>query len=515
MENNTTRCCSKKFKLILTTIVSICLVSFIISIGVWIYHSPLVDVFTVEYVKGFNDVLVQKYYKGEKISFPEAPTKEGYEFVGWSLDKNSNSFLTSEIVVEQELILYAKWVKCENEKSVSFAIESDNPDGYHLFNLSHDENINVGEKLSFELRLNDDTNLSNVQISSSSGVVSIELKNDMYCVTVEDFCENFTIYIDNVITNIYTITYYNEDYCWQEEVEHGSALNLPILTKDGMSLMGFKDSEGRFYTEEYIVLSNLQLFAVWEERLCNIQFPRSCGAYVVKMNNEVFASSKNIQVEYGALVEFDILLSSAYNNSCVNVYAIAGDDIIQAKKNGSLFVFENVSSDMQIVIDNVKVNVYALNVDGVNYGEFSFGSWISVDDNVLIVKDVVSGKEIKINTLIVDTNFGGWSCGGNILVNSIIQDLIDEDNIVEIRGNYSKKIARINFVANGGVLNTANIIIVDGEDFALPIPTKDGYVFAGWFTKLVEVNTVVEESLSERFEEIIDFNMVLYAGWTR
>ena len=49
----------------------------------------------------------------------------------------------------------------------------------------------------------------------------------------------------------------------------------------------------------------------------------------------------------------------------------------------------------------------------------------------------------------------------------------------------------------------------------MPIPTKQGYKFAGWYVKLVEVNTQVDDAQSVKFAQITDTYMVLYAGWIK
>ena len=154
-------------------------------------------------------------------------------------------------------------------------------------------------------------------------------------------------------------------------------------------------------------------------------------------------------------------------------------------------------------------------VDGAEYGKFNYGSWIYVDGSELKIKDITAGKEVVVKTLINDEKFGGWVCENAVLSNCIIQDVVDVDGNINIYGNYSKKVSRIKFIANGGILEKTEMVVVEGEELNLPTPIKEGYKFVGWFKKLVEVNTIVDENLSEKFNEVNEFYTVLYAGWSK
>jgi len=584
---------SKKFKIILATFITILLTSLVLAISVVIYTSPLGTVYRVEYVKGFDDVFVQTYYKGEKISFPDTPKKDGYEFVGWSLDKNEDKFLTEEIIVDQELTFYAKWkeqeyqLKYNNEdikllytceliaeedllKIINLGLTSEihapqkegerfagwfisdgtsvykvedfsfdiaksfsltliplyedvmidfeiiaNSNEYIIEELTHENNISIGEELSFRLILNNSVNNSNINITSTSGVVDVEHKNGVYNIKVNNFYENFKININNITINKYLIKYNNDTTCTTQVIEYGSNLILPKVEKAGYRLIGFKDIEGRYYSKEYIVTSNLELFAVWEEESYKINFPKNNGMYVICLGGEYLTSSKTINKSYNDAIEFEITLSSAYSNSQFVVYAITNNGEVYPIQDGNKYCFEHISSDMQIVVDNVILNTYSVTIDGISYGDFGYGSWIHVDGDKIVLKDVITSQTVLVNTMISDANFGGWVCNNSIVVNCIVQDIADDNGNVAIQGNYSKKVARIQLVANGGMLDLVEVVIVEGDSFNLPTPTKFGYEFAGWYTKLVEVNTIVDEELSDKFEEITDFCMILYAGWRK
>ena len=606
--------------------------SLIFAISFAIQKSPLVATYRVEYVKDVDDVIVQTYYKGQKIVFPENPEKAGYEFVGWSLDMKGSNFVTQDMFVEEEITFYAKWVEnsfvlsyndmlyslnskntikivddglmLETSTGVVF-IENPNKsdcifsdwqikngdnvyalkdfdfssvdDGETIYlvpkfesvfvNVSILANMNeyeilgledglasIDRPLEIQLVLNESVNKSNVTITSTCGVLNFSKSGNLYNIKLSDFSKDVVIYIDNISINkydvnnidfgletrsennikldrqieqitlktsagdilidaIYNITYNNDGEISVYSVLHGQSLEFPKFERAGFSLVGIKDSAGRYYSEEFVVKEDLSLILVWQEDVYQITLPKSNGMYVISVDDEYWTASKTIQKNYGDSVSFKISLSSAYSNSSVSVYAISDGNYVYPMKNDDEFVFENITSDMQVVIDGVVLNSYSVYVDGVSYGKFAYGSWIYVDDANIKIKDIESLQITNITTLVEDESFGGWRIGSEVLVNSIIQDVSNDDGLVEILGDYSKNVARVKLIANGGILDITEVVIVEGEELLLPTPTKYGYKFAGWFVKLVEVNTVVDEESSEKFEGITDFYMILYAGW--
>lgn len=578
-------------KSLILAIVIICF-ALIISAISFIVFSPKRELFKVEFVKGYNDILVCTYRKGEKISFPEVPSKFGYKFIGWSLEKDEEVFLTQEIVIDKEMTLYAKWeeqmytlsyknlnvnislnsefnvqedklkivginetveitepnkegfrfvewnitdginvyrlssfkleqmhgtnlelVPVLKEIVVSFKIEENEKIKIH--NLSHDGKISVKDKLTFDIMLDESINKSEILVSATNGEILVDKLNGIYNVSIYNFNKDFEVSIGNIKTNSYKVFFNNQDEVEEKEFLHGENLILPSLNRNGYNLVGFKDYDGRYYFSDYIVSSDLNLFAVWEEAIYNVELPKTNGMFVINYGGEYLTTSKKISKNYNEILEFEITLSNAYNNSNIVVYATTAHGNIYPRLSNNKYIFDYICCDMQIVVDNVELNSYEVSIDGISYGRFGYGTWLYVDGNNITIKDIVSGGETRVNTIVEDDCFSGWICNETIVVNCIVQDIADKNSKIDIKGSYSKKVARIRLVPNGGSIEELEIVIVEGEDYSLPSPTRYGYKFVGWFTKLVEVNTIVDESLSTKFEEITDVFIVLYAGWTK
>jgi len=109
MEKLSGGCHKKNFKNLITILTIVGVVIVFCFMGILFCYNPILTTYKVEYINGKNDILVQTYSKGEKLYLPDNPKKYGYNFIGWSFDKEENNLVDSELVVDKELTLYAKW----------------------------------------------------------------------------------------------------------------------------------------------------------------------------------------------------------------------------------------------------------------------------------------------------------------------------------------------------------------------------------------------------------------------
>ncbi|MBE5738637.1 MAG: hypothetical protein E7354_02805 [Clostridiales bacterium] len=476
-----------------------------------ILGKPNLSLFTVEYVNGDINILVQTYHKGEKLSLPENPQKTGFLFVGWSMDECGDEVLQNdqEVVVNNEFTLYAQWKE------------------YQCVLEYNDECIVV---LKVGASVNCKTNFLEINSGSGETVIidnpsivghtfdgwQIYDGNEYYDITSLQFSElssNSLRLLPKWKKNVYSITIYNEEELLVSEQLYGETISLPRLVKDGFSLVGFVDKDEQYIPENYIVSNDIVLYARWEIATCRVSFPNGKGAYVIHYGKDYLSSAKDVCVQYADEVSFSVKLSKAYDMSQISVYAESDMGINYPTIIDGGYVFDNIVADTRIIIGNVALNKYAVIVDDKDYGSYPYGSWLWVEDNIISIRDSQTNEVKHISTIINDDAFGGWFTHDNILVHNYIQDIVGADSEIRIYGNYSRKVVRITLNANGGVCSTSEIIYDENSGLTLPTPTRQGYIFVGWFTKLVEINKVVEEGLSERFVDVDNASMVLYAGW--
>ena len=110
MEKNLKENLHKKFKILAICLAFLCLIV-AAYFCVFLINANKLSVCKVQYYSDADNVLIQTYSKGEKVKLPETPVKEGYKFLGWTLDKESKMWATDEMIVHSEINLYAQWQK--------------------------------------------------------------------------------------------------------------------------------------------------------------------------------------------------------------------------------------------------------------------------------------------------------------------------------------------------------------------------------------------------------------------
>lgn len=63
---------------------------------------------TLKYNDGSIDQIIE-VVNGEKITEPDTPTKEGFEFIGWFIDSSFETLYDFNTIVSEDLTLFAKW----------------------------------------------------------------------------------------------------------------------------------------------------------------------------------------------------------------------------------------------------------------------------------------------------------------------------------------------------------------------------------------------------------------------
>lgn len=97
-----------------------------ITVGIVAYCLILGNQYTVKFdSKGGSSVSKQTVNVGKKVTEPEEPTRDGYEFVEWQLNGETFSFETK---VRKNLILVAQWRKIADVTEIFYTVKF-NSDG--------------------------------------------------------------------------------------------------------------------------------------------------------------------------------------------------------------------------------------------------------------------------------------------------------------------------------------------------------------------------------------------------
>ena len=396
-----------------------------------------------------------------------------------------------------------------------FAFSIQESDHYLISEINCDGSINSNEYLKFNLQLKENVNNSNIEIMSTSGDVTFTtLSNGSYDVTISHIKNDFNVYISNITTNSYKVTIICDDDVHEQTYLHNEKLKLPNLQKTGYVLSHLIDDNGNCYYGDESISKDCTLYPVWDNAKFNLTFPVTDGTFAIMMDGKYISSNTVISANCDSVIDFQVKLSKAYCNSEIFVNLVANGEKIELSKLNDTYSVANLLCDAMIEIGGIKLNSYEIIVDGKTYGYVNYGSMLSIVGENIVVSDYTNGSVKVIEKVFDDDNFAGWFIDDHYVMNSFVQDIAN-DGMISIWGKYSKKWSLISLDTNGGDVEPKVLILVEGEEANLPTPSKDGYVFAGWFTKITEVNKLVDTTKSQKFVGITDEKMTLYAGWTK
>jgi len=109
--------------------------------------------------------------------------------------------------------------------------------------------------------------------------------------------------------------------------------------------------------------------------------------------------------------------------------------------------------------------------------------------------------------------FAGWATSANGEVAFADEEVVSnwDADITELFAKWTAKTITITWDANGGSVNpTSSTYTYNGATITLPIPTRTGYSFNGWFTATTGGTQITEVGTTNKPTE----NVTYYAQWT-
>ena len=414
------------------------------------------------------DEMTAKYESA--IAEPESPTKEGYVFSGWYEDKGLTKPYAFSTMPSRDLVLHAKWMK--EEYIVNFdsngGTQVEPIKSYYQDNIEEPE-IPTKEGYAFEGWYTD-SNLTNKYDFNSKILSNITL----YAKWAKD---KYTIsFNSNGGTAVKSITNY-----YEEEVIEPS-----IPTKVGHTFTGwYKDEElTQLYTFSTIPSQNIILYAGWIKNKYIISFNSNGGTIV----NSITKYYKEKLIEPIPPVKEGYTFAGWYEDGKLTKKylfdtVLAKDITLYAKWNKN----------------EVKKPVSPVN----NKYTISFNS-----NGGTTVNNIIGYYKDKLIEPAVPTRIGytfvGWYEDTKLTKKYLFNTMPNKN--ITLYAKWAKNKYVISFNSNGG--NSIEQIILEykKELKDLEIPTRKGYIFAGWFkdqelTKEFNLKTMPSEDI------------ILYAKW--
>lgn len=195
------------FKIIIS---SICVIAFVLGICFLdtIFHKSCL----IEFVDNNTEILSQEYVVGQKVTCPELPNKQGYNFVGWVSDKTDTPVKT--IVVDGDKVLYAVWET--TALKTSFALPTDGSyniiyNNQVLTSLTNIVAIEKYSNISFDVKLNSGYEFSNPTVFLKTEkrfeeLPTIRKQNTLTC-ALNHITENTEVVVKDVNINSYVVNF--------------------------------------------------------------------------------------------------------------------------------------------------------------------------------------------------------------------------------------------------------------------------------------------------------------------
>ncbi|MDE7213346.1 MAG: InlB B-repeat-containing protein, partial [Anaeroplasmataceae bacterium] len=403
---------------------------------------------------------------GSKVTRPKNPTKEGYIFIGWYTDaelKNEYNFNTE---VKTALTLYAKW-EVKPVEPQKFTVTFNSREGTHVVSL-----VNVVYGSTIE-KPTDPTR---------KGYTFVGWYKDAACTNAFDFEEdvvtgNITLYAKWELSE-YTVTFGNTSLA-QQIVPVGGKATKPNTdpVKANFTFAGWYEDAActKAWDFNTVLTKSVTIYAKWEEKAPTdqdntLKFPFSSFHTTAQANLDSSSGKTNKELSTGPFtVEAGVKTEAAILNTQGKSVTFTVNGKIS---NGFVFTGSGASTGKTVTVT-------------LSQGNTTFGTWdIEYQQSKSIKIDGLASGTYKIST------------SGSIKVNVFT---LNEYNVpVELEVHFNPR--------NGS--DIIDVICNKWNTIEAPTaPTRDGYIFSGWYT---------EEALQNQFDfsTLLLEEITLYAKWT-
>ena len=433
----------------------------------------------------------KEYEKGDKIGVLPTPEREGYIFLGWYTKvDNKEEKVTEDTIVEDTVVktIYARWeaikytVTLDPKGNTLKAINGWTvSNGYAKKVLAYDSLYGVLptiEKKGYQFKgwyLNDTLveSTSFVKTASDHTLVAV-LSPAKYTVTLKTEIGEIPSTTGWNITSVNTT---NDTAT--KVIEYGSTYGvLPKIEKEGYTFLGWYLNDKKIEEDTAVeTLSNQVLVA----KFSGVEYTVTLDA-----KGGTLATNK-VKVTYG----------STYGN------------IPTPEKEGYQFIGWYLTNGTKVE-SNTKVEISSNHTLNAVYNVKDYiVTFVYNNGSANTTKTVSYNSTYGVlpTPTKVGMTFKGWYTIGNEKIESTTKVTIT-DNIV-LYAKYEGNKYTVTLNPNGGIVSvTTKEVTYNSTYGVLPTPTKDGYIFNGWYTLggvLVNENTKVE----------ITSNQTLYAQYSK
>ena len=419
---------------------------------------------------GGSKVGTQTIIEGEKAAEPTTPQREGYTFEGWFSDPELTQEWDFDDAVNENLDLYASW--------------TENPD---RTKLTVTFNSQGGTDVAPQTVLKGDLAKRPADPTKDEKTTFAGWYTDSSCTIPFDFStqimQNTTLYAkwesstlpDSKKTDL-TVTFLGDggkfadgNQVKVETVKNGATVTrFDAPTKDGYTFTGWWLNDNNAFDFTMAVTNNLTVIAHWEKN-----DPDPIDTYLVEFLENGGTTVGDQTIASGKLAQRpDDPTRTDY--TFVNWYADEG-------------LTEEFDFDVPITKNTKVYAKWKANIEYTVSFETNYGVPLIADQKV--GKDEFA-KE-PIDPIRAGKQFAGWYTDNNTFKNkwnfnsnAVTENVTLYAKWVDLDQTDSVK-HKVSFDSRGGSVTPATQTVKDGEYATEPtgaeIPTKEGYVFRGWW----------------------------------
>lgn len=403
----------------------------------------------------------------EVIEMPINPIKEGYTFEGWYWDEGTwfKPFTAQSLVqtpLKEDMNVYAYFLDEDEPRGTDLKfkdgvlVEHDGIGDTYLVIVSNStiafsftDYVDISNKSSWTVS----TDISgNNTIASKT--VELEVGNNLYFVQVFDSETNKVKQYNVAVRRrpIYTV-YFDTNggtSCSMQRVEEDSLVTEPTTSKTGYTFVGWD------YNFNTPLKSDLVISASWSPNQYTITFDANGGS--LSNNNLTVTYDKSYTLTTPTRPGYTFTGWYENNNKLTNgIWNRTTNVTLVAKWTANTY---NIS--------------YDLNGGNLNTNK---PSAYKTDSVVEIGNPSKTGYE-----------FIGWSVNGSsqrykdYVINNTYGD-------ISLVANFEANTYSVTLDSNGGECSYDLLTVTYNESYALPIPTKAGYKFEGWYNGSAKVES--------------------------
>lgn len=409
---------------------------------------------------------------GSRIDEPTAPTRNGYEVEGWYTDTEfTNKWNFGVDAVSSSLTLYVKW------KVALYTVLFNTQGGTEITSI---ESISYGMKISEPVSPKKDKHVFNGWYMDAS-------YTQRWYFTTDQVMKNTTLYAKWI--GPHSVTFNSQGgspVAEIPEIMHGNVIPEPTTpTRSGYAFDGWYSNPSLSYKWNFAsntVVSDMTLYAKWIV-LHLVSFDSRGGSDInaIEIANDKKLSEPTLPTRTG------YTFGGWYKEfACINLWNFSSDTVVSMTTLYTKWTAQN----------------YTITFN-------SYGGSTTDPSSRVITYDQEYGE---LPTPTRDGYvFDGWWTGLNGTGELIIAS--DVVSITSDRMLYAKWIPHytVTFDIQGGLASiiTSKVVTFDQVYGELPTPTRDGYVFGGWWTGINGTGTQVLADVVVS----INSNQILYAKW--